>query len=187
MSESSLDIGLCLGNYHDYVDDEIAIQKELELVEVLKHNEFYEDIEFPADGRSLYFDPYNPPKGSLPEDNIQWCSIAKGEVIDCNEPTLFREHPITSSIIIPGALGNVYFVNALRILSTQKGCLKRLIVSDAYASKGIYTLKFNKAGKWRYVHIDDRIPCRMSGRVNFTRNLHPNETFAMIIEKAYAK
>ena len=42
-------------------------------------------------------------------------------------------------------------------------------------------------GKWRYIHIDDRIPCRQSGRVNFCRNQNPNEVFAMIIEKAYAK
>jgi hypothetical protein len=39
----------------------------------------------------------------------------------------------------------------------------------------------------RYVHIDDRIPCRQSGRVHFSRNSDPNETFAMLIEKAYAK
>jgi len=48
-------------------------------------------------------------------------------------------------------------------------------------------MKFFKAGRWRYVHIDDYIPCRVSGRVHFCRNADPNETFAMLIEKAYAK
>ena len=41
--------------------------------------------------------------------------------------------------------------------------------------------------QWRYVHIDDRIPCRQSGRVHFCRNENPEETFAMLLEKAYAK
>jgi len=48
-------------------------------------------------------------------------------------------------------------------------------------------MKFYKAGKWRYVHIDDHIPCRQSGKVHYTRNANPNETFAILIEKAYAK
>ena len=60
-------------------------------------------------------------------------------------------------------------------------------MSSANARFGIYTFKFYKAGAWRYVHVDDRIPCRQSGRVNFARNEDPNETFAMLIEKAYAK
>jgi hypothetical protein len=65
--------------------------------------------------------------------------------------------------------------------------IKRLFVSEKFALKGLYTLKFYKNGRWRYVHIDDRMPCRQSGTVNFCRNGNPNETFAMLIEKAYAK
>ena len=91
-------------------------------------------------------------------------------------------------MISQGSLGNLYFVNALRILAVHPKYVKRLIVSDKLAaSHGIYTVKFYKNGKWRYVHVDDKIPCRPSGRANFCRNLNPNETFAMIIEKAYAK
>lgn len=60
-------------------------------------------------------------------------------------------------------------------------------MSSRYSDQGFYTFKFNKAGKWRYVHIDDRIPCRQSGRVHFCRNDNPNETFGMLMEKAYAK
>jgi hypothetical protein len=41
--------------------------------------------------------------------------------------------------------------------------------------------------QWRYVHIDDRIACRQSGRVHFCRNHTSNETFVMLLEKAYAK
>lgn len=92
-----------------------------------------------------------------------------------------------SSVIVQGALGNTHFVNALRHLTCSPAHINALIVSTKYAHLGLYTLKVSKAGRWRYVHIDDRIPCRQSGRVHFTRNADPNETFAMLIEKAYAK
>jgi len=99
------------------------------------------------------------------------------------------DYPIfhTGSGIKQGALGNRYFINALRLLSCRPQLLSRLLVSEKYASQGLYTLKFNKAGKWRYVHIDDRVACRQSGAVNFCRNRNPNETFGMLLEKAYAK
>lgn len=76
---------------------------------------------------------------------------------------------------------------ACLVLACDIKNIKRLLVSSRYADKGFYMLKFNKAGKWRYVHIDDRVPCRQSGRVHYSRNENPNETFAMLIEKAYAK
>ena len=186
---SMIDYGIVLGTYHDYDDDTVARQRELETMEDIKGGdaEPYHDPFFPADGRSLYFDEFNPPKGALPNDNIKWCSIAAGEVPDCTDPVVFADDPVSSSSVTGGALGNEYFVNALRLLSCRTDLLRRLLVSDTYSSRGMYTWKFFKAGKWRYVHIDDRIPCRMSGRVNFCRNGNPNEVFAMLIEKAYAK
>ncbi len=72
-------------------------------------------------------------------------------------------------------------------MSCHARFITRIIVSEKFAAQGLYTFKFYKSGKWRYVHIDDRIPCRQSGRVHFCRNLNPNETFGMLLEKAYAK
>lgn len=179
-----MDVGLCPSNYHDYPDDEIAIQREYELGDSLTGP--YKDPYFPANGRSLYFDPTNPPKGALPNDCVLWCSICEGEVIDCENPITFCNDR-NSALIEQGALGNSYLLNALRLLTCQPESIHRLIVSDRFAKSGLYTIKFYKAGSWRYVHIDDRIPCRQSGKVNYCRNINKNETFAMIIEKAYAK
>ena len=177
-------MGLVPGNYHDYPDDEVAVQREFEIGDSLDSN--YRDEDFPANARSLYFDPLNPPKGSIPNENVKWFSISRGEVIDCDYP-IFYNGDADSSIITQGALGDGYFINALRLLSCKPPMIERILVSDKFASQGLYTLKFYKAGHWRYVHMDDRIPCRPSGRVNFARNLNPNEVFAMLIEKAYAK
>jgi len=177
---------LCPGNYFDYVDDEFARQRELELYDTWNGPGAFLDVAFPPNARSLYFDPLNPPKGAIPNESIQWRSISDGDIYDCDQAVTFLANE-TSSVIIQGALGNSYFVNALKFLACYPPYIKRLLVSEKFASKGLYTIKFYKLGRWRYVHIDDRIPCRQSGRVNFCRNGNPNETFAMIIEKAYAK
>lgn len=118
--------------------------------------------------------------------NIYRRSISDGDISDCDQAVTFLANEM-SNVILQGALGNSYFVNALKLLACYPPYIKRLLVSDKFSSKGLYTVKFYKLGRWRYVHIDDRIPCRQSGRVNFCRNGNPNETFAMVIEKAYAK
>ncbi len=50
------------------------------------------------------------------------------------------------------------------VLATEQRYVQRVFVSDANRSKGIYTLKFFKQGQWRYVHVDDRIPCDKKDR-----------------------
>lgn len=179
-----MDNGIFPGNYHDYADDEVAIQREFEIADNLEDH--FRDEDFPANARSLYFDPLNPPKGAIPNESVKWFSISQGDVSDCTFPEFFKADNF-SCLIEQGALGDSYFINALRLLTCQPKYIRRLLVSEKFSSQGLYTFKFCKAGKWRYIHIDDRIPCRQSGRVNYCRNLQPNETFAMLLEKAYAK
>ncbi len=181
-----MDSGICPGNYFDYPDDDIAIQREFEIGDAVEEGEVYADEAFPANARSLYFDPLNPPKGAIPNESVSWNSIAQGSILHCEQPVTYNGDA-ESSIIMQGSLGDGYFVNALRLIANNPALVNRIIVSDKFAHRGMYTCKFYKAGKWRYVHIDDKMPCRQSGRVNFCRNHNVNEVFAMVIEKAYAK
>lgn len=181
---AEIDRGLAPGNYFDYKDHEVALQAELDLLD--PSGAPFVDETFPADARSLYFDPLHPPKGALPGISIKWRRICTGEVFECDEPKYFMNKP-SSALINQGALGDGYVVNTMRIMATHPNYMNRLLVSDKMSHRGIYTFKFYKAGRWRYVHIDDQIACRQSGKVNFARNEDPNETFAMLVEKAYAK
>lgn len=142
--KSPIETGLALGNYHDYEDDETAVGRELEISEEVAKN--WEDPVFPADGRSLYFDPLNPPRGAIPEQSLRWCSISLGEVQNCDNPTLFKGDT-QSALITQGALGNNYFINALRLVASDAMYLRRLLVSKAKARSGIYTFKFFKSGR----------------------------------------
>lgn len=133
-----------------------------------------------------WVNPCSPPTGSISADFVKWNRISKNEINNCVKPTYFvGDH--NSTLIDQGFIGNSYFVNGLRLFSCRSSYVNRLLVSDKHAHKGIYTFKIFKCGRWRYVHIDDRIPCRMSGKVQYCRNDNPNETFAMLLEKAYAK
>lgn len=86
-----------------------------------------------------------------------------------------------------GALSDRWFLGALGAIATNSDLLKQLIVSRAHASRGLYTVKFHKSGHWRYVHVDDRIPCNRSGMPHYAHSPDPNEVWVMIAEKAFAK
>jgi calpain len=183
-----MDSVLFPANFFDYPDDEVAIQREVEIGESIDAGTLYTDDIFPPNARSLYFDPLNPPKGSIPNECIKWFRISEGDLLGCENPIILQDSPLTnSSEIMQGALGDKYLLSALSLLACDSKYIKRLIVSNKYAAKGLYTLKFYKNGKWRYIHIDDYIPCRQSGKIHFSYNKNPNELFAMLIEKAYAK
>ena len=69
----------------------------------------------------------------------------------------------------------------LATLSSSRGWAK------TSRGRGIYTVKFNKNGHWLYVHVDDRIPCNRSGDPYFSCSSDPQESWVMVLEKAYAK
>lgn len=57
---------------------------------------------------------------------------------------------------------------------------------------GMYVMRFFKDYEWRYVIIDDRIPCYKKDYgttkdIVFGHNTNPNEFWVPLIEKAYAK
>lgn len=57
-----------------------------------------------------------------------------------------------------------------------------------YATKGIYVFRFFKEFKWRYVIIDDMIPCfSATKKPVFGRCSELHELWVPLVEKAYAK
>lgn len=53
---------------------------------------------------------------------------------------------------------------------------------------GIYVLRFFKDSCWRYVLIDDRLPCYSGNKsLVFGKCSSPDELWVPLIEKAYAK
>ena len=95
--------------------------------------------------------------------------------------------PMRLDDLVQGQLENRWWLTALAPLLDLPTYLRNLFVSKRHAAKGLYTVKIFKEGRWRYVHIDDTIPCDMAGVPLFSRSTNPNATWILLLEKAYAK
>ena len=180
----SLDAGAFAQHYCSYESDDKARIGERKLINSLKDDEKFEDPHFKADGTSLYYDPLHPPQYGIPPDVVNWPRISEvGSIKGLIEPIPINE---TNGGLVQGALRDRWFLCALGLLNTPDK-VKRVLVSSECADKGIYTVKFFKSGRWRYVHVDDRIPCGRNGTPHFARSVDPSETWVMVVEKAYAK
>ena len=194
---TSLESGYYSKVYYDYKDIKEALESEEDLINQIGLNDLYCDEEFPPIGESLYVDALRPPKGALSPENFDWLRICKKEIVGCYRPKFIpSEKDIDTNknieaarSLFQGALGNLWLVNALTTLAVDKNfsAFKNLLVSDKYANRGLYTFRIYKNNKWRYLHIDDRIPCTRSGLPYFTYCKDNNYTYAMLLEKVYAK
>lgn len=183
---ASLDVGAFPNLYHDYASDDQARIEERKLTGALEGDALYVDASFPATGSSLYYNEFQPPKYAIPPAMVEWNRIGSGEVEGCHTP-IFTSDAAGGGGIVQGALRDRWFLSALGLAQSKPEMLGQILVSSAMWKKGIYTVKFFKAGKWRYVHVDDRIPCDRSGRPHFARSPDPCETWVMVVEKAFAK
>ena len=204
-------------------NNERAALKKCEMIyNSLKENEKFFDEEFgswPEDkdpsnkmGKSsIYFNL--APKGQVDPSLIEWYridEISKNPQFLCNTSD--------SSEVVQGALGDCWFISALAAISTKdhliRGEFHESILEDGnidneetlmlssgvyppifhyFRTKGIYCFRFYKNFKWRYVVIDDRLPCmKVIGKakrpkVLYSKCRNTNEFWVSLIEKAYAK
>ena len=74
------------------------------------------------------------------------------------------------------------------MLANRPEILKKLFVTQEYNEKGVYCLQFYQQGEWKYVIVDDIVPCSKStGAPAFAMSTNSVEIWPYIIEKAYAK
>jgi hypothetical protein len=75
------------------------------------------------------------------------------------------------------------------ILGISKGVYPPIF--HPFAAKGLYVLRFFKNGAWRYVIVDERLPCfaqeGYEPSLVFGKNKDDRELWVAIIEKAFAK
>ena len=145
-------------------------------------------------------------------NEIDWYRIK-----DINENATFFYDGVESNDVIQGELGDCWFISALSLIATKdyllRGEFNKNILEDgkideeeikmmsegiyppifhSFAVKGIYCFRFFKNLKWRYVIIDDRIPCYsirtyQPKKFLFGHCRQNNEFWVALIEKAYAK
>ena len=172
--------------YHDYASDDQARIEERKLVGGLEADGLYSDATFPASGSSLYYNEFQPPKYGIPAELVEWNRIGACEIEGCVEPVVVDESPGGGGVV-QGAIRDRWFLSSLGLVQTKPEMLAQVLVSSALWKKGIYTCKFFKAGKWRYVHVDDRIPCKAGTTTPVFCRPAGKELWVVLLEKAFAK
>ena len=205
--------------YQTILNNEDAALKKCELIyNSIPEGQSFEDPEFGSsstDGgrmnkKSLYGDG---PIGSINPNQIEWYSI--GEI---SEEAKFFDDGAESNDVCQGGLGDCWFISALSVLATKdyllRGEFNSNILDDGiideeentmlstgvyppifqtFRRKGIFCFKFFKNFKWRYVIVDDKLPCCKVFQKNTPKKLiygkcrSCNEFWVPLIEKAYAK
>ena len=201
--------------------EDAAIKKCEELMNSLDENEKWVDPDFgpqKKDGgkghrRSILGERGSEEKLGFKLDYIEWYRIN-----EINENPTFFYDGVESNDVMQGKLNNCWFISALSIIATKdfllRGEFNENILEDGkideeeikmmsegiyppifhmFSVKGIYCFRFFKNLKWRYVLIDDRLPCEKvfysdQPKVLFFGHCRQhNEFWVPLIEKAYAK
>lgn len=197
--------------------EEAALKKCEEFFYLLGEKESWIDPDFGNDNVSSLYINNRVPEGQLDTDQIAWYRIneinPQGRFIKNIKKRSEKE-------VIQGALGDSWFISALSILASSNEFLLKgefnekmllnekipnedmqLISSGIYPpifypfrKKGIFCFRFYKDLKWRYVIIDDRLPCQkvmdvsiQKPRLLYSKCRNDDEFWASLIEKAYAK
>ncbi|XP_071961866.1 calpain-9-like isoform X2 [Antedon mediterranea] len=145
--------------------------------ECLKKGTLYEDDEFPAIEKNLFFSQ-KPPRPFV------W--QRPGEIVDNPE---FFVGGASRFDIEQGMLGDCWFLAAVASLSLQQNLLHRVCPAEQTFKRdyaGIFHFQFWQYGEWVDVVVDDRLPT-YNGELVFVHSKEKTEFWSALMEKAYAK
>eukprot|EP00992_Anisonema_acinus_P000814 TRINITY_DN10293_c0_g1_i1.p1 TRINITY_DN10293_c0_g1~~TRINITY_DN10293_c0_g1_i1.p1 ORF type:complete len:759 (-),score=141.26 TRINITY_DN10293_c0_g1_i1:150-2426(-) len=125
------------------------------------------------------------------------CLFGEGNTVLESRPENFPE--ATSLIkyapcFQKGIYDDEYFLLALSQVATNREALKHLFLSCEYHDVGTYVFQFYQTEDifhvntgWQCVVVDDLVPCNGEMKPIFGMTKDPNEMWALLVEKAYAK
>uniref|UniRef100_A0AC35FKW8 Calpain catalytic domain-containing protein n=1 Tax=Panagrolaimus sp. PS1159 TaxID=55785 RepID=A0AC35FKW8_9BILA len=146
----------------------------------LEKGKLFEDPEFPAEDRSLYY------CRAPTKQKIKW--LRPKEIVKPEKP-LFVSNGFSRFDVVQGSLGDCWLLAALANLTLQKEIFHKVVDRKQSFTKdyaGIFHFKFWQYGKWVDVVIDDRLPT-CDGELIYMKSSEDNEFWSALLEKAYAK
>ncbi|XP_059201411.1 calpain-10 isoform X2 [Centropristis striata] len=144
----------------------------------------FEDLDFPANDRSLFSDSSTPI--ARLQGEISW---RRPQEI-CQSPALLADN-INLAHVKQGLLGDCWFLCACTFLLKNKRLLNKVLPPDQpqwddSRYRGSFQFCFWQQGHWTDVTIDDRLPC-INSALCFSRCHSPTAFWVALLEKAYAK
>jgi len=147
------------------------------------NNKLFEDPEFPASDKSLYFSKQAP-------FSAEWKRPK-----EITGDAKFVIEGASSADVSQGRVGNCWFVAACACLAIEKNLWKKVIPNhkeqliapeNPEDYQGIFKFRFWRFGEWIEVVIDDRLPT-VNGELIYVKSKDKNEFWSALLEKAYAK
>ncbi|KAI1727282.1 calpain family cysteine protease domain-containing protein [Ditylenchus destructor] len=143
----------------------------------LMERRLFEDPEFPASDRSLYY-------SKRPTKRMEW--LRPGEIV--RDPQLITEGHSRFDVI-QGELGDCWLMAAAANLTLRDELFYRVVPPDQSFTEnyaGIFHFQFWQYGHWIDVVIDDRLPT-YNGELIYMHSRENDEFWSALLEKAYAK
>jgi len=144
----------------------------------------FEDKAFPHTESSLikYW-----PMADLPSRD-RWATFTWQRLSDLF-PNFTLLTTITPSDIVPGCLGNSYFLSALSALAERPERVRRLFVTQTKNEKCQYKLTIMDLGQWKEFLVDDYFPCEGSELAFSSSNAEEEDcdVWVSLLEKVWAK
>ncbi|TPP60408.1 Calpain-2 catalytic subunit [Fasciola gigantica] len=144
---------------------------------LLKEGRLFEDPDFPATDKSLYFSQ-RPPRP------IEW--LRPAEI--CANPE-FITGGASRFDVRQGELGDCWLLAAIACLSMHDKLFAQIVPDDQGFGSGycgLFRFHFWRFGEWKEVVVDDRLPT-VRGSLVYIHSTEKNEFWSALMEKAYAK
>jgi calpain-type cysteine protease DEK1 len=108
------------------------------------------------------------------------------EISEC--PRVLPVDSATGDVRCSDLLQNRWLIGTLCVLGLQVDQVAACFEGGAaYSPDGVYAVRVFLNGEWACTLIDDRLPCAADGQPAFARSAHPDEFWASLLEKAFAK
>ncbi|XP_033831568.1 calpain-9 [Periophthalmus magnuspinnatus] len=145
--------------------------------ECLQRGVLFEDPDFPAEDKSLFFSENVPV-------NFEW----KRPKELCDDPQ-FIVGDANRTDICQGQLGDCWLLAAIASLTLKKDALARVVPHDQDFGRryaGMFHFQFWQHNKWLDIVVDDRLPT-VRNQLVMLHSASSNEFWSALLEKAYAK
>jgi hypothetical protein len=134
---------------------------------------------------NFYNEPTRPPFGAVPPSCVQWCRPVAFEVKGCGDPYVVPKASVSLAGMVQGQLRDAWLLGGAAAVATRPYLIRKLFVSVTHVDLGLITIKLSLAGRWRYIHMDDRLPCDVSGVPLYGSCNDPNQLWVPMLGKCY--